>query len=139
MSDGGFPPDPGGVLPDGAPYVTGFLGGRHAWSFSGHETDALDEARTRVATLLGADAASSLGPDGWASRWGSDPLFGGAYAYARPGHADARGRLGEPFGDGRMVLAGEACRTDGLAGTVGGAMRDGERAAQAVLDALAAA
>ncbi len=38
--------------------------------------------------------------------------------------------------DGRVVLAGEACRTDGLAGTVGGAMRDGERAAQAVLDAL---
>ncbi len=128
-----------GVLPDGAPYVTGFLGGRYAWSFSGREMEALDEARTRVATLLGPDAASALGPDGWASRWGSDPLFGGAYAYARPGHADARGRLGEPFGDGRMVLAGEACRTDGLAGTVGGAMRDGERAAQAVLDALAAA
>ena len=36
-----------------------------------------------------------------------------------------------------MVLAGEACRTDGLAGTVGGAMRDGERAAQAVLEAVA--
>ena len=126
-----------GVLPDEAPYVTGFFGGRHAWSFAGRETEALDEARRRVAASLGTDAAAALGAGGWASRWGSDPLFGGAYAYARPGHADARGRLAEPFGGGRMVLAGEACRTDGLAGTVGGAMRDGERAARAVLDALA--
>ncbi len=126
-----------GVLPDAAPYVTGYFGGRHAWSFSGRETDALEEARGRVASLLGADAAAALGAGGWASRWGSDPLFGGAYAYARPGHADARSRLGEPFAVGRMVLAGEACRTDGLAGTVGGAMRDGERAAEAVLCALA--
>ncbi len=125
-----------GVQPDGAPYVTGFLGGRHAWSFAGREAAALDEARERVEAALGAEAAASLGAGGWASCWGSDPLFGGAYAYARPGHADARARLGEPFGGGRVVLAGEACRTDGLAGTVGGAMRDGERAAQAVLDAL---
>ena len=136
LGDRGAPAMLLGVRPDGAPYVTGFFGGRHAWSFAGREAAALDEARDRVAASLGADAAASLGAGGWASRWGSDPLFGGAYAYARPGHADARARLGEPFGDGRVVLAGEACRTDGLAGTVGGAMRDGERAAQAVLDAL---
>ena len=123
------------LQPDGAPCVTGFLGGRHAWSFAGREEDALDEARGRLAATLGADAPS-LRPGGFASRWGSDPLFRGAYAYARPGHAGARAVLGRPLGEGRLVLAGEACRTDGLAGTVGGALRDGERAAQAVLTML---
>ncbi len=122
--------------PDGAPYVTGYVGGRHAWSFGGREHEALDEMRARFRDSLGAVAASALADDGWASRWGSDPLFLGAYAYARPGHAWARGRLGRPFADGRIVLAGEACHTGGLAGTVGGAMEDGERAARAVAAAI---
>ncbi len=116
--------------PDGAPYVTAFVGGRHAWSYGGHEAEALGEMRMRLRESLGAEAAAALAEAGWSSCWGSDPLFLGAYAYARPGHADARGRLGRPFAEGRIVLAGEACRTDGLAGTVGGAMRDGERAAR---------
>ncbi len=118
--------------PDDAPYVTGYVGGRHAWSFSGRETEALEEMRLRLRESLGAEAVAMLAEAGWVSRWGSDPLFLGAYAYARPGHADARGRLGRPFADQRIVLAGEACCTDGMAGTVGGAMRDGERAARAV-------
>ena len=86
----------------------------------------------RFRAVLGADAASALATTGYASRWGSDPLHLGSDAYARPGHADARARLGQPFADGRIVLAGEACCTDGLAGTVGGAMNDGERAARLI-------
>lgn len=128
-----------GVRPEAAPYVTGFLGGRHAWSFAGRENDALHEARARLATAFGAAALQGVGRDGFVSRWGSDPLFLGAYAYARPGHAGSRAELGRPLAGGRLVLAGEACRTDGLAGTVGGAMRDGERAAHAVLAGLGAA
>ncbi len=118
--------------PDAAPYVTGFLGGRYAWSFAGREHEALDEMRARFREALGEGATSALAGAGYASRWGSDPLFLGAYAYARPGDAGARARLGRPFADGRVVLAGEACHADGLAGTVGGAMEDGERAARAV-------
>ncbi|MGI4747932.1 MAG: flavin monoamine oxidase family protein [Janthinobacterium lividum] len=125
-----------GVRPAAAPYVTGFFGGRFAWSFCGCEEDALDEARSRLSAMLGAAALDALKPGGFVSRWGSDPLFLGAYAYARPGCADARTALGRPIGDGRLVLAGEACRTDGLAGTVGGAMLDGERAAHSVLASL---
>ena len=34
--------------------------------------------------------------------WGEDRLFGGAYAYAVPGHAGARRQLAEPVGDGRL-------------------------------------
>jgi len=37
--------------------------------------------------------------------------------------------LGVPLADGRLVFAGEAVCTDGLAGTVGGAFLSGERAA----------
>ncbi|WP_419729344.1 flavin monoamine oxidase family protein [Lichenicola sp.] len=121
------------VQPDAAPYVSGFFGGDFAWSFVGREEQALDEARARLAGCLGTAALDALGPGGFVSHWGSDPLFRGGYSYARPGHAGARAVLGQPLGGGRLVLAGEACRTDGLAGTVGGAMLDGERAAGVML------
>ena len=121
------------VQPDGAPYVSGFFGGDHAWSLAGREEQALDDARARLAACLGTAALDALGSGGFVSHWGSDPLFRGAYSYACPGHADSRAALGQPLGGGRLVFAGEACRTDGLAGTVGGAMLDGERAARAML------
>jgi len=119
--------------PDGVPILTGFHGGRHAWSLAGREDDALDEARDLLAGLFGPRSVRDIPRQGFASRWGSDPHFLGAYAFARPGHAESRGVLGRPIAEGRLVLAGEACRTDGLAGTVGGAILDGERAARAVL------
>ncbi len=121
------------LRPDGAPLLTGFLGGRHAWATSGREDDSLAEARERFGAMLGADALRGVGESGHASRWGGDPLFLGAYAYARPGFAESRAALGVPFADGRVVFAGEATASDGLAGTVGGAMREGARAAAAML------
>jgi monoamine oxidase len=65
--------------------------------------------------------------------WAADPFYRGAYAYARPGCAGARAVLGTPLADGRLIFAGEATRTDGLAGTVGGAFLAGEEAALAML------
>ncbi|MCQ8277312.1 FAD-dependent oxidoreductase [Acetobacteraceae bacterium KSS8] len=124
------------LRPDGSPMLTGFLGGRHAWSQAGREDDSLAEARERFAALLGADALRGVGETGHASRWGSDGLFLGAYAYARPGYVDSRAALGAPFGNGRVMFAGEATAADGLAGTVGGAMREGARAARAMLRML---
>ncbi|MCQ8240229.1 flavin monoamine oxidase family protein [Rhizosaccharibacter radicis] len=125
------------ACPDRAPILVGFLGGRHARDLQHDARAMLAEARERVRAMLGAAAAAGLDPDtGEVSDWGTDPLHGGAYSFARPGHADAREMLGAPLGGGRLVLAGEACRTDGLAGTVGGAMLDGERAAGAVMNRL---
>jgi monoamine oxidase len=124
------------IRPDESPLATGFLGGRHAWSLAGREHEALDSIRDGLADLLGRDALKGLVGDGAASRWGSDPLFLGSYAYARPGHAGARAALGTPFADGRLVLAGEASCQDGLAGTVGGAIQEGARAAHAIMAAL---
>ena len=88
--------------------------------------------------MLGAGADRALGP-GVVSQWGGDPAYLGAYAYATPGHADARATLGEPLGGGRLIFAGEATRTDGLAGTVGGAWLAGVEAARVAAAAMEAA
>lgn len=128
----------GGMLlsawPSGLPYVAGFFGGRQAWALAGRPADALAEARAILCRLLGPAAGGAMDmKSGFVTRWAEDPLFGGAYAYCPPGKADARARLAEPVGDGQLLFAGEACRSDGLAGTVGGALADGERAAGLVL------
>jgi monoamine oxidase len=70
------------------------------------------------------------------TRWSRDPLFGGCYAYAVPGQATARAALAQPVADGHLAFAGEACHTDGLAGTVGGAWLSGQAAARTALLAL---
>ncbi len=124
------------IRPDSAPLATGFLGGAAAWALAGRESAALDWMRERLAGLLGAETLRDLEGDGHVTRWGSDPLFLGSYAYARPGHGGARAALGAPFADGRLLLAGEASCTDGLAGTVGGAIGAGARAAARIIAVL---
>ena len=121
--------------PSGLPYVSAFYGGRHARSLDGQPQAALAEAHGVLCALLGPQAGDAVDKAaGFVTDWASDPLFLGAYAYAPPGQAHQRARLAEPVGDGQLVFAGEACRSDGLAGTVGGALADGERAAHLVLE-----
>ena len=121
------------VRPNGADHVLGFFGGEAAWAVA-HDAVAADAwARTELARLFGAAAvARALRPGAHATTWGIDPLFGGAYAYVGPGDVPARAALAVPIDDGRLLFCGEACRTDGIAGTVGGAASDGIRAADAV-------
>ena len=71
---------------------------------------------------------------GLVTEWGTDPLTLGAYAYAAPGQADQRGVLAAAFPGERLLFAGEACRMDGLAGTVGGAFLSGRDAADRIVD-----
>lgn len=128
----------GGMLlaawPSGLPYVTGFFGGRYAGSLAGRPADALADARAMLCSLLGPDAGGAVDAEaGFVTDWATDPLFLGAYAYCPPGQAHQRARLAEAVGGHRLLFAGEACRTDGLAGTVGGALADGERAARTLL------
>ncbi len=116
--------------PSGHNYVSGFVGGPTAWALARAGDDAMrDFVRARFADLLGADAAARITKI-TLSGWGTDPLHLGAYCYARPGAAGARAVLGTPLGDGRLIFAGEATRTDGLAGTVGGSWLAGEEAAR---------
>jgi monoamine oxidase len=117
---------------DGAPYVTGFIGGPNAEALLRQGPEALLAfAMEQMRELFGSRADATLRP-ALVADWTADPWQRGAYAYALVGHAGARGALAEPLAGGRLVFAGEACRTDGLAGTVAGAFLDGERAAAAV-------
>ncbi|MBC7636473.1 MAG: FAD-dependent oxidoreductase [Acetobacteraceae bacterium] len=115
--------------PNGHDYIAGFVGGPTAWALARAGEDATrDFVRARFAEMLGPDAAGNITRI-TVSGWGSDQLHRGAYCYARPGRAGARAALGAPLGGGRLIFAGEATRTDGLAGTVGGAWLAGVEAA----------
>ena len=116
--------------PSGHDYISGFVGGPTAWALARAGDGATrDFVRARFVELLGADAGAGITRI-TVSGWGTDPLHLGAYCYARPGAAGARVALGAPLGDGRLIFAGEATRTDGLAGTVGGAWLAGVDAAR---------
>ena len=117
--------------PHGQDHAIGFMGGSAAAGLD-HASAAEDFARSQWRGLFGARADAAFTRDAVVTRWASDPLALGSYAYARPGQAGARAILATPLADGRLVFAGEATRTDGLAGTVGGAYLSGVQAAEAV-------
>lgn len=120
--------------PDGADHLIGFVGGEAAWQLAREgEAAAFAFARDQLAATLGGNARRAVAETGVASDWAADPCCLGAYAYAVPGGAGARARLAEPLGGGRVAFAGEACRSDGLAGTVGGAVLSGRDAADCVI------
>ncbi len=69
-----------------------------------------------------------------ATSWSKQPWALGAFSSAPPGAQEARKLLSEPLND-LVWFAGEAVDQT-LSGTVGGAWRDGERAADAVIGRL---
>ena len=116
--------------PMGRPYVAGHFGGRTAWANTDpREAETLVRAEWR--RLFGTAADHAFGGPALVTDGGPHPLFLGAYAYAKPGHAGARVALGEPIDGGRLVFAGEATHPT-LAGTVGGAWLEGRRAVEAI-------
>jgi monoamine oxidase len=69
--------------------------------------------------------------------WIGDPYSRGAYSYVAVGGIDAREELAQPI-DATLFFAGEATAGAGEGGTVNGAMRSGERAAERALKSLGA-
>lgn len=123
--------------PRGTDHVIGFVGGDAAWAVAEEPAAAQALFRAELRAMLGAEADRIFAADGFfATTWATDPHHRGAYSYARPGAVTARACLAEPLADGRLLFAGEACRTDGTAGTVGGAVLDGRRAAGLLLAGL---
>jgi monoamine oxidase len=113
----------------------GFVGGRAAWALCGKADDAADVFMAEIAATLGPGACAAFDAGrALMTGWGTDPAFRGAYAYAIPGAAGARATLQTTLWDGRLLFAGEACNTDGLAGTVAGAYMSGRAAAQKIRD-----
>ncbi len=133
------------LWPFGRDHAVGFLGGDRAWALEREApAAAAAAAREELARYVGAaQVARVFGPEGRGmagqtvvTRWGSDPLFLGAYSHARPGCAGARAVLGgAALAGGRLRFAGEACHPR-YAATVGGAWDSGEAAALAVHGAL---
>ena len=117
--------------PHGQDHVICFHGGSQAAELERvGQTEAF--ARGQLRAMFGLRAESAFRPGAVVTKWASDPWARGSYAYARPGHAGARGILGQPLAGGQLIFAGEATQTDGLAGTVGGAFLSGQQAALAV-------
>lgn len=117
----------------GTDLAVSFLGGRAAWALAHRPDEAAAFMREAVAEMFGARAKQLWAPAHLVTAWAEDPLFRGAYAYARPGCAGARAVLAKPVWDGRLVFAGEACAIDGLAGTVAGAYESGRKASSSFL------
>jgi monoamine oxidase len=119
--------------PRGADHVVGFFGGDAAWALAKDSRAATEFARSEWRSLFGSAADQIFRDESFTTDWGTDPCNLGAYSYARPGGAGARAALAAPVGE-RLLFAGEACRTDGTAGTVGGSVLDGRRAASLLLN-----
>lgn len=143
-ADGGFFQNAAGtfatfwtLIPQRAPILNAWAGGPRADALAGLTvaeltTRALDDLRV----MFGADAD----PHGELESahvhdWQHDPFAYGAYSYVRTGALEARHALAQPL-DGRVFFAGEACSTDGEAGTVAGALETGEAAARAAIAVL---
>lgn len=120
--------------PLGRGHLVGFMGGRAAAAVAGDDAAAEAFARGQVQAMLGS---ARLGAGAAVTGWGTDPLFRGAYSFARPGGTGARAVLAGAFLGERLLFAGEATCTDGLAGTVGGAWLSGRDAAARLLAAAA--
>ncbi len=118
--------------PRGEDHLVGFIGGAASWQLSEAGPAATEAfARAELRRLLGARVESAFDA-AVVTGWGADPAFLGAYAYAPPGCTGLRAAMDRPVGD-RLWFAGEAWCSDGLAGTVGGAFRSGERAAAGIV------
>jgi monoamine oxidase len=126
------------LAPLRAPVLVGWAGGRDALRLSGRREDEVLRAALRsVARGLARPVASLEDALDGAEviDWGRDPLARGGYAVFPVGAAGAAPALARPVA-GTLFFAGEA--TDpGLAGTVEGALRSGDRAACELLAAWA--
>ncbi len=123
--------------PHGRDYVQGWIGGAVAWDLArAGEAAAVDFALAQLRAIFGGrvDKLFSGGAH-LVTHWEADPFVRGAYSYVTVGNAGARGRLGQPLGDGHLLFAGEACH-DGFAGTVAGAWLSGQQAAKTVAHAV---
>ena len=119
---------------DSSDLAVGFVGAAAAWGLAHLPEEAGAFMRADLSETFGNDVGHAFAPGVFTTDWGADPLFRGAYAYARPGRAGGRTVLAAPLWDGRLLLAGEATAPDGLAGTVAGAYRSGTIAARRLLD-----
>ena len=122
--------------PVSAPVLVGWAGGpsAHELARSGALEDVVLAELAHVFRMRRARAESLVESIHWHD-WSNDPMVRGAYSYVGVGGVSAPRTLARSVA-GRVFMAGEA--TDaGNGGTVEAALASGERAARAVVRALA--
>ncbi len=115
-------------LPMRGPLLTAWAGGPKAARLTGHSEKALLARALQSVRSVFPDA-----PDPAAccvQDWQQDAFSRGGYSYVRVGGEDARDALATPVED-TLFFAGEATDSE-EAGTVAGALRSGQRAAQQI-------
>jgi monoamine oxidase len=119
-----------------APVLVGWAGGPSALELtsSGRIEEVAIAELAHVFRLRRARAESMVESIHWHD-WSNDPFVRGAYSYVGVGGVSAPRTLARSIG-GRVFLAGEATDAES-GGTVEAALTSGERAARAVLRALA--
>jgi monoamine oxidase len=124
------------MLPIRAPLLTAWSAGPSAARLSGSGDAAI--VRAALAGLRKVFGARAAVADrlraAYVHDWQADPFARGAYCYAAVGGRRAREKLAVPL-RATLFFAGEAAATGGESGTVAGALRSGEHAAEQVLDA----
>jgi monoamine oxidase len=118
-------------LPMHAPLLTAWAGGPKAARLAGSSQEKLlHHAMATVHSVLGkkGDPVAYLVQD-----WQADPYARGGYSYVKVGGAGAREMLQRSLED-TLYFAGEATDIE-EAGTVGGALASGQRAAREILGA----
>jgi monoamine oxidase len=116
-------------LPMRAPLLTAWAGGPKAARLTGcSEEKLLQRALATVRSILGKkeDPVAYLVQD-----WQADPYARGGYSYVKVGGAGAREMLAKSLEE-TLYFAGEATDVD-QAGTVGGALQSGIRAAREIM------
>ena len=122
------------IRPFGSPVIECFLGDQGARMVEEMGPAAgFAHATDQLASLFGSAVSHSLRPL-VASSWSRMTYVGGAYSYALPGHAAARGDLAHPFEE-RLFFAGEATHIHDYS-TAHGAHDSGVRAAEEAIAAL---
>jgi monoamine oxidase len=119
------------LAPSRDPLLTMWAGGPATDRFANFTRDDILAAAV-------ADARQTFGQAGgeplgaYYHDWATDPYAYGAYSYLKVGAGDARERLASPIAPS-LCFAGEAAATIEAAGTVGGALSSGVRAARIAL------
>ena len=121
------------ALPVRAPLLVAWAAGPKAQRLSGADkTTIISEAVKSVRETFGPHPEiDAMLESAWVHDWQRDPYARGAYSYVLANGGEARGHLGKPLLK-TLFFAGEATDTE-EAGTVEGALRSGERAAEEVL------
>jgi len=117
-------------LPMRAPLLTAWAGGPKAARLAGStEKEVIRNAVRSVRSVFGRIPQPEAA---CVQDWQADPFARGGYSYVKVNGHGARQALAAPV-EQTLFFAGEATNTEGEAGTVGGALQSGIRAAQEIM------